>query len=284
MIIDTHCHYNLDPLYGVDGASWQGHWQEAQNHGVTHAIVVGTDITSSTHAVELAHHEPRFKATVGFHPHVVTDAFAADQPITETTITTWSTHLEALLTKDAPTHSIVAIGEIGLDYYRLDQTNPAHLQVIKLQQALCTKQLELADRYLLPVILHVRDTSTQAYNDILSLLRTHKKSNLPFILHCASGSVEYIQEALQMGAYIGIAGNVTYKNADSIRAIVRAVPADRLLLETDAPFLPPVPYRGKTCEPWMIELTSKYLVEECGVSLAKVHANTFQVFTSLDIS
>ncbi len=284
MIIDTHCHYNLDPLYGESGALWPQYWQEAQAHGVTNAIVVGTDITTSTRAVELARTEKSFRAAVGFHPHAVADTQAAGQSITEDTITNWVTHLEEVVKQNLNTHLIAAIGEIGLDYFRLDLTNGQHTREIELQKELCSKQLALADRYILPVILHVRDSSTQAYSDILTLVRAYKKSNAPFILHCASGSVEYIQEAVALGAYVGIAGNVTYKNADSIRAIVQAVPEDRLLLETDAPFLPPVPHRGKTCEPWMIELTSKYLEEECGVSLAKVYANTLQVFTSLKIS
>ena len=113
------------------------------------------------------------------------------------------------------------------------------------------------------------------------LLQKHKKSNLPFILHCASGSTEYIKKAVEMGGYVGIAGNVTYKNADAIREIVKATPADRLLLETDAPFLPPHPHRGKTCEPWMIELTAQYLQEHCSVSMEQVYKNTQHVFTTL---
>lgn len=286
MIIDTHCHYNLDPVYGVAGVDWQRHWSQARNHGVTHSVVVGTNITTSTRAVEMCRREQYFRATVGFHPHAIKDALLGGQEVTPAVIDGWVQHLKELLKKDSNTHFIAAIGEIGLDYFRLDlsdEKNQTQAEA-ELQAYLFTKQLSLADTYLLPVILHVRDTGQNAYLQTLELLKKHKRSNLPFILHCASGSLSYIQEALEMGAYIGIAGNVTYKNAESIREIVKIVPADRLLLETDAPYLPPVPHRGKACEPWMIELTGKYLKENCGVSLEKVYANTLQVFTTLSIS
>ncbi len=281
MIIDTHCHYNLEALFGEDGQNWQKHWQTAQEHGVSHSIVIGTNITTSARAVELCRLEPHFRASVGFHPHAIDDALEQNQPVSQADIAIWLTHLQALLEKDSTTHSIAAVGEVGLDYFRLDLSKPEDLALVELQKYLLTEQVKLAERALLPLILHVRDTGTQAYDDTLHILKQYKKSNLPFVLHCASGSMEYIQEALAMGAYIGIAGNVTYKNADSIREIVKIVPADRLLLETDAPYLPPQPHRGKLCEPWMIELTATYLKENCTVSLDQVYSNSFQVFTSL---
>lgn len=284
MIIDTHCHYNLDPLYGENGTKWQTHWQAAKKHGVTHSVVVGTNITTSARALELCRQEPNFRASVGLHPHTIADALAEGYSVTSEMIETWMTHLDEQLKKDVNTKYIAAIGEIGLDFFRLDLSTSEHAQEAELQKYLLIQQLTLADKYLLPVILHVRDTGEQAYTETIKLLKTHKKSNLPFILHCASGSLTYIQEAISMGGYVGVAGNVTYKNALPIRNIVRAVQSDRLLLETDAPYLPPMPYRGKTCEPWMIELTGTYLREECSISLEKVYANTFQVFTTLFIS
>ena len=281
MIIDTHSHYNLDPLYGEAGSEWQKHWAAAQAHGVTHSVIVGTNLTTSLQAVELAHTEPHFGASVGFHPHSIAEVMEAGEVTDKAAIDIWITNLEELLKKEKTSQQVVAIGEIGLDYFRLDTTQSAGQEEAELQHYLFQKQLELADRYLLPVILHVRDRSTAAYDQTLALLQKHKKSNLPFILHCASGSTEYIKKAVEMGGYVGIAGNVTYKNADAIREIVKATPADRLLLETDAPFLPPHPHRGKTCEPWMIELTAQYLQEHCSVSMEQVYKNTQHVFTTL---
>lgn len=285
MIIDTHCHYNLEPLFEQDAASgqnsWKTHWEEAQKKGITHSIVVGTNITTSTRAVELCQQEPKFRASVGFHPHSIFDAQEAGQSVTKDSIDDWITHLQALLEKDKNTFYIAAVGEVGLDYFHLDLSNPEHAAQAELQKYLFSKQIELADKFLLPLILHVRDTGTTAYSETLELLQQHKKSNLPFVLHCVSGSIEYIQEALKLGAYIGVAGNVTYKNAEAIRDLVRSVPKDRLLLETDAPYLPPQPHRGKLCEPWMIQLTAAYLEEHCQVSLDQVYTNTFQVFTTV---
>jgi TatD DNase family protein len=284
MLIDTHCHYNLDPLYGTAGADWQRHWQRAQDAGVTHSVVVGTNHSTSLRAIALAAAQPRFIAAVGFHPHAVAEAIAAGEIVDSRTIKNWTLQLQEVLAKNASTQLIGAVGEIGLDYFRLAVGNSDHQNEIQLQQELCIQQLLLADRAGLPVILHVRDTGTRAYSDILRLVRTYRQSNVPFILHCVSGSLEYVQEAVALGAYIGIAGNSTYKNAASIREIIQSTPRDRLLLETDAPFLPPVPHRGKTCEPWMIELTSKYLTEECGISLETVYTNTLRVFTTLKTS
>lgn len=284
MIIDTHCHYNLEPLYGATGTDWQTHWQKAQEHGVTHSVVIGTDLASSERALALCQKEPHFKATAGLHPHLVADALQTQPEFGLAAIDTWAEQLEKLITTDNAPGAVVAIGEIGLDYFRVDLADPAAQKEVSLQKYLCTKQLEIAQAHELPVTLHVRDRGEHAYTDILELLQRHRHSNLPFILHCASGSLSYIQAALAMGAYVGIAGNVTYKNASAIRAIVGIVPADRLLLETDAPYLPPTPYRGATCEPWMIELTGIYLKENCQVSLERVYSNTLQVFTSLDNS
>jgi TatD DNase family protein len=284
MIIDTHCHYNLEPLYGESGTVWQDHWRTAQEHDVTHSIVVGTDITTSLRAIEICRDTPNLRAAVGFHPHVIGDSLEKKLP-TETQkiedqIHEWIIHLQKVL-QNAPTKKIVAIGETGLDYFRIDLATQEAQHERALQQQLFIEQIKLADSQLLPLILHVRDTGETAYADTLHLLKENKKSNIPFILHCVSGSVSYVQDALEMGAYVGVAGNVSYKNATKIHEIVKSVPKDRLLLETDAPFLPPVPHRGKTCEPWMIQLTGQVLQEQFGITLEQLYTNTLQVFPSL---
>lgn len=281
MIIDTHCHYNLNPLYGETGTDWLPHWQQAQAHDVTHSIVVGTTLSSSQIAVEICRNQPKLRATIGYHPHTIIETLEAKEEVTDQKMKHWIEGLEKLLENTTNKALIAGIGETGLDYFRLDPTTEAGKKEIELQQALFVKEIALADKHILPLTLHVRDKTEQAYTDVLELIKTNKKSNLPFILHCASGTTDYILKAVEMGAYIGIAGNVTYKNATQIHEIIKVIPKDRILLETDAPYLPPMPHRGKICEPWMIQLTGQYLQETFGISLEQVYVNTFAVFPTL---
>ncbi len=253
MIIDTHCHYNLDPLY----QDWQRHWQNAQSYGVTASVVVGTDLETSTRAIEIAAHESGLTATVGIHPN------ATQNPKQEV--------LE--LTKLLNQHpEIVAIGEVGLDYFRLPKSKTERTKLRELQQQSLRLQLELANQRDLPVILHVRDrlipeepSHGNAYWDTLEVLR----EQLPklFVLHCISGPTSYLQAMLELGAYVGVAANVTYPTANYLRELLKLVPHDRLVLETDAPFLPPQSHRGQVCEPWMIAETAAYAKNALKITL-----------------
>lgn len=273
-IIDTHVHYNMDPLF----ENWRHHWEKAQAHGVEKSIVVGTTLETSQRAVAIAHQEPNLYAAVGIHPNYTSTDLSS---------------FEELLSQP----KVIAIGETGLDYFRVTDEKEKKIQ----QQAFRT-HVKLAKNYHKLVIIHVRDQATpeeptpgNAYWDALAILKENneprpststtanvslaehcyrnadqlitqyasaeKSEPLTFILHCVSGPLSYLDEAISLGGYIGVAGNVTYKSADRIREIVKRVPVNRLLLETDAPFLPPVPYRGQACEPWMISETASALAE-----------------------
>lgn len=245
-IFDTHCHYNMSPLY----ENWQEHWQKAQEHGVVGSVVVGTNIETSKRAVEIAAQEENLHAAVGVHPYVYTSIDARDLP---TQLVAHQSVLAMLLKQ----HPVVAIGETGLDYFRLTDENRE--VAIRNQQQALIMHINLANEFEKVLILHVRDKEEQAYWDTLQIVKEHYQFKKPFILHCVSGPKAYIEEALTLGAYIGVAGNVTYPSADSIREIVTLVPSDRLLSETDAPFLPPKAHRGKQCEPWMIAETVEFL-------------------------
>ena len=270
MIIDTHCHYNLDPLYSENGG-WQARWQEAQAAGVQSSIVVGTSAETSQIALEIARTDSNLFAAVGIHPGEVGEP---SEPV--------ATQLEKVteLLKNKP-QQLVAVGEFGLDYYHYQQTSSAtedwqHLKLAQL--ALARQQLVLASQAHLPALLHVRSTDDSAYWDMLELLKDAHLT-APFVLHCASGPLSYITSALELGAYVSIAGNVTYKNAENIRAIVAVVPPDRLLVETDAPYLPPVPHRGSICQPAMIQLTVEYLQNTLGVKPEQLLHNARQLFS-----
>ncbi len=259
MLIDTHTHYNFEGLK----ENWRGHWQIAQSRGVTHAIQIGTDMKTSEEVIALAQEEKGFFATVGVHPHDL-ENFDIEK-------------LRQLAIKP----KVVAIGEIGLDYFRLDRNDPQTAKIKTKQIAVFTAQLELANELNLPISIHVRDDMEEAHEDLIQIFSTTPPKN-NFVLHCVSGPNFYIEAMIAKNAWFGFDGNVTYKNADLIRGILKKVPSDKVVVETDAPFLPPMPHRGKVCEPWMLTLTVNYLEENFGISKEQLFTNSRQLFPLFD--
>jgi len=280
-LFDTHCHYNMEPLWD----SWQEHWAKAQAHGLTFSIVAGADLLSCQHGLEIFKLEPKLMPSLGFHPEVydlrVSELFSKN--LSSTQILAEAEKLLAgdisWLTHATQTHKIVAIGEIGLDYYYFNPVQP-ELNILKIaaQKAAFTAQILIANKFNLPLIVHTRDKSETAYRDALALIKQNYHFAKPFVLHCVSGPLDYIQEAINLGGYVGFDGNLTYKNNQNLLEIFPAVPPDRVLLETDAPFLPPVPYRGQTCEPWMVSLTADYLENQLKISQNQLFQNALTCF------
>lgn len=258
-IIDTHCHYNLEPLY----ENWHAHWQKAREHRVDFAWIPGTTVETSRRAIEIAAQDDRLQAFIGVHPTEVMDsAYDVDHAVDQLA--------RMMSTAEQSGKSVMGIGEIGLDYFRLPTDDDAAANLERNEQRVWfRRQLELALQHELPVSLHVRDRETpatptpdNAYWDVVRIFTevTQEYGQRPpeFVLHCVSGPVEYVQAMVELGAFAGFDGNLTYPNAAHIRTLWRSVPADRRVLETDAPYLPPQEHRGQVCEPWMIELTAQY--------------------------
>jgi TatD DNase family protein len=276
-IFDTHVHYNLDPLW----PNWPEHWQAAQAHGVDTSLVVGTTLATSQAAVGIATQDPHLFAAVGVHPYELRIAVENKLDI-PTFLTEVSTELSAMLKADS-SHLIRAIGETGLDYFRQPSDQAMVEAVCTAQRQSLELQLQLALQHQLPLILHVRDsaipetqTPGNAYWDTLELIQKYQPN--AFILHCASGPRSYVQAMVELGAHVSFAGNVTYPSADSLRALIPLVPANKILLETDAPFLPPQGFRGKPCEPLMIAKTAEFLAENCGINLEQTYRNAEELF------
>lgn len=274
--IDTHCHYNLDPLY----SEWRMQWQTAQDHGVKQSIIVGTNPKTSQRAVELAQQDPHLWATVGVHP-------SEYQELPYRNLAEDIRLLKQTATQQMSRSVVVAVGETGLDYFRLP-TEPAEQELVKQFQAVaCAAHMQLALDLNVPLILHVRDTleaaatASNAYFDVLNLLKKHWPAGTPFVLHCVSGPLEYIDAALEHGAYLGVAANVTYPKSELIRQAVERAPVERLLSETDAPFLPPQGYRGQVCQPWMISRTVDFLHEQLSIDPKQLEENSFRLFPQL---
>lgn len=253
MIFDTHIHLNDEKLY----ENLDLYLKEAKEVGVSDFLCVGYDLESSKRAIEIANKYNNVYAAIGFIP---------------TEWKKWTTssiaNLEELLKKSS---KIVAIGEIGLDYYWEKEEN-----VKKIQKLMFISQIELANKYDLPISIHSRDSIQDTY-DILKNYPCVNKG----IMHCYSGSIEMSKEFIKLGYKIAFGGVLTFKNAIEIKRILKQTDLKNVLLETDAPYLSPVPHRGKVNEPKFILDTAKFAANLLKINLEEFVNITYQ--NSLDI-
>jgi len=240
-LIDTHAH--------IDGKEFQADFEaiieRADTAGVSRLITIGTDIESSRKACELTYSHEGIYCSVGVHPH---DAVRVTEKCYD---------IIRQLAVETPKN--VAIGEIGLDFYR--DRSPRNIQEIVFRRFLI-----MASELSLPVIIHDRD----AHEPILRILREEKSRGLRGVLHCFSGDLEMARECVDLGFHLSIPGTVTYPTNDQLRTVVRGIRMENLLLETDCPYLSPVPFRGKRNEPSYLRITAEKVAELKGLSLEDV--------------
>lgn len=235
MLIDSHAHLDMDN-YKDDLESVI---ERAVEGGVGKIITIGIDLESSLRALELATRFDFIYSTVGFHPH---DADSVSDA-----------HLKELQNL-AKEKKVVAWGEIGLDFFRNRSQKEKQIDVFK-------SQMEIASESDLPVIIHNRDADLE----ILKILKGLKNINHKGVIHCFSSDYETALKFMDMGYYISIPGIVTFKNADKLKDVATRIPANRILVETDAPFLAPAPKRGKRNEPLYVTYTAKMVAELRGI-------------------
>ena len=269
-LTDTHCHLDFKAFdndrSGVLARAWEA--------GLERILVPGVDLASSRAAVRLAQAHPRVYAAVGVHPN---------------SSLTWDEQTLGELERLAAHPKVAAIGEIGLDHYR--DRSPHHLQ-----RRVFREQLNLAGRLALPVVVHTRNSSPQdraCISDVIHILaewcaklradpRSESLAIHPGVAHSFSGNEAEAQQLLKLGFFIGITGPVTFKNAVELREVMASIPLERLLIETDGPFLTPHPYRGKRNEPAYV----RFVVEKIGevhnqppnIVAAKTTANAGRLF------
>lgn len=247
LLVDTHTHLN-DAKFAAEGETAAA-VERARAAGVTRMINMGDTMASSAKAVALAHAYDGLFAGVGIHPEEAFPMGEAD----DAKLATW-----------AADPKVVCIGEIGLDYYwNKDEENHA------LQRRIFIRQLALARDLDLPVCIHDRN----AHGDTLEILKKEGKGNRG-VIHCYSGSLEMAKEFVRMGWYLGVDGPLTFKNAAKLPEVVRWIPLDRLLVETDAPYMAPVPMRGRRNEPAYVRYVAEKVAEIRGISLEDVAAQT----------
>lgn len=247
-LTDTHCHLDLDQF----DADRDAVIQRAVDAGLTRILVPGIDLLSSRAAVLLAEQEEIVYAAVGVHPN---------------SGTTWDAATPEELRDLAGHPKVVAIGEIGLDFYR-DRTPKL------LQRKVFREQLSLAAELDLPVIIHDRD----AHNEVIPMLVEWAPDlgEKPGVLHSYSGNIRQAEAVLEAGYYLGVTGPVTFKNALEMQEVAQLAPQDRLLIETDGPYLTPHPYRGKRNEPAHVQYVAEKIASLRGISLEAVGEFTSQ--------
>ena len=250
MLVDSHTHIQLSQFdrdrYDV--------LQRAKSAGIEQILVIGFDLKTSQQAVELAMNTENLWATVGMHPHDAKD-------LTNTAMDTFR--------RLADHPKVIALGEMGLDYYR--DLSPRSIQKTAFEQ-----QLDLAEEFDMPIIVHNRE----AYHDILPILRS-RKGRIVGVLHCFSGDIDIMKQTLDIGFYIGIGGPVTYKKSDDLQTVAKQVPANRLLIETDCPWLAPQFRRGKRNEPSYVISVVERIAELRGMPTEEIGQITTQNFVTL---
>lgn len=248
MLIDSHAHLDASQ-FDADRDEVIHRARQAQ---VEWILTVGANLVESQKAVEIAQQYPQILAAVGVHPH---DA----QGVTE--------EVYSGLKNLSQSKKVVAIGEIGLDFYR-------QLSPLEIQREVFRRQIQLARELHLPIIIHDRE----AHGEVIDILRSEKASEVRGILHCFSGDYQLAKDAMDMGFYISISGIVTFHNAAWLREVVKEIPLDSLLIETDCPYLAPVPKRGKRNEPAYITYTAAKIAEIKNIELEKVEEATSENF------
>lgn len=230
LIFDTHAHYD-DPAFDEDRAALL---ENLPNLGICNVVNVGAELKGCYDSVALAEQYDYIYAAVGIHPGCIREDLPSD----------YLQQLETLLAHP----KVVALGEIGLDYH-YDDNAPKEVQ-----KQVFEAQLQLAKKHDVPVIIHDRE----AHGDTMELLRKYQPKG---IVHCFSGSVEMAREVISLGMMIGLGGAVTFKNAKHPVAVAASIPLTSLVLETDAPYMTPVPFRGKRCDSSLIRYTAEKIAQ-----------------------
>ena len=254
MFIDTHAHLFYPNFEGdLDEVV-----ARARQNDVDYILVPATDIKTAEQVIDLTEKYEMVYGAVGIHPHDTKN---------------WTSSLISKIEKLAKNKKIVAIGEIGLDYYYDFSPKEKQIEAFK-------AQIELALKLNLPVIIHNRDSD----EDVMEIIRSYCGTGLKAQLHCFNGSIEDAMELVGMNFMISFTGNITFKKADNLRKILQHIPPENLLLETDSPFMTPVPHRGKRNEPSYVKYVAEQIAELHKLRLIDVaRITSFNAFRTFGI-
>lgn len=249
-LVDSHCHLNFPELQ----ENLAEIKQAMQNNGVSHALCISVTLPDFPQVLALAENNANFYASVGVHPDY--------ENIQEPTVD------ELLRLANHP--KIIAIGETGLDYFRLTGD-------LEWQRTRFRTHIRAAIACGKPLVIHTRN----AAEDTLRIMREEHAELVGGVMHCFTESVEVAEQAIALGFYISFSGIVTFKNASSIKEVAKQVPLNRLLVETDSPYLAPMPYRGKTNQPSYVKYVAEEIAKLRGISFEEVAAASTENFFRL---
>lgn len=244
MLIDSHAHLDMKDF----DKDREEIFERALEGGITHIVTIGIDLESSLEASRLSKEYDYIYATVGCHPH------NAD---------TCTPEILDRMAQIASEEKVRAWGEIGLDFFRNRSTKENQLKIFE-------RQLEIADSLGLPVVIHDRE----AHEDVISILKKMGRGEKKGVIHCFSGDADMASELIDMGYYISIPGTVTYNKAHKVKKVASVIPLDRMLIETDCPFLAPVPKRGKRNEPLFVTYTAGEIAALRNISFEEIATAT----------
>lgn len=250
MLVDSHCHLDFPDLADdLDQVL-----QRMQDNGIAHALCISVTLENWPNVQAIAASHPQISASVGVHPD---EARAREPSVQE-------------LVRLAAAPKVVAIGETGLDYYRASGD-------LEWQRERFRTHIRASRECGKPLVIHTR----QAADDTLEIMRQERADQVGGVMHCFTETQEVAQAALDLGFHISFSGIVTFKNAIELKEVARAVPLDRMLVETDAPYLAPVPYRGKRNEPAYVRHVAEYVAQLRGISLEALAQATTANFAAL---
>ncbi len=257
MAVDSHCHLDYD-VFDTDRPDMM---QRAKEAGIDYMVTIGTELHKMDNVLKVADSYPNVFATAGIHPHHALEA---------------PTNTLEQLHNYAKNPKIIGFGETGLDYYY----NKTGFDV---QEKIFRQHIEVARIYGLPVIVHTRD----AEDDTIRILSDEKKhGDFKILIHCFSGTDTLAKACLDLGAYLSISGIITFKNSADLRDTVAKIPLDRILVETDSPYLAPIPYRGKRNEPAYTQHTLETVAQLHNIDYATADKHTtdnfFKLFTKAE--
>ena len=250
-LIDSHCHLYYEPYIN----DIQGTINDCKKYNISKLLSIGVDLPTSKINIELAEKYKEIYCTVGIHPNSTTIAK--------------KNHIEELQSLISLSKKIIGIGETGLDYYR-DYNK-------KLQYFYFEEQIKIAKKHNLPLIIHTRN----AEDDTYAIIKKNTDNITSFIIHCFSGSVEFAKKCIDLGCYISFSGNITFKNADNIRDVCKQVDMDRILIETDSPYLTPHPFRGKKNHPSNLKYVCSEIARVKNIDEQSVSESTTNNFNSI---
>lgn len=250
MLVDSHCHLNFPGL----AENLDEILAAMSGNGVTHALCISVNLSEFSQVLALAERHPNIFATVGVHPD-----YEDEQEPTAANLVTLANHPK-----------VVGIGETGLDYYRLTGD-------LEWQRERFRVHIRAAKQTRKPLIIHTRE----AAQDTLRIMSEEGAGEVGGVMHCFTESLEVADKAMELGFYISFSGIVTFKNAKALKEVAMHVPLERMLIETDSPYLAPAPHRGSTNQPAYVKHVAEEIASLRGISLDEVAAATSQNFFSL---